>query len=198
MAILQSGNLGLEIRFIEYDSNDWVQYEILFLYKGEPMVQDHQLKRVNEHWQKRSPGAFKANQYGRDGFIPTIREALDSDQPQSFTPMDPDITMAIYPLGVFPFIASGWELIYQSDEAEQEEEDRELIREVAGGRLPGDPFTIIFKVDVYNYGETMVYHGEGPALILCVRRHELREFCEELEKEYAAFCRQWGIENPWE
>ena len=58
MAILQSGNLGLEIRFIEYDSNDWVQYEILFLYKGEPMVQDHQLKRVNEHWQKRSPGAL--------------------------------------------------------------------------------------------------------------------------------------------
>lgn len=196
MAILQSGNLGLEIRFVELDSENWVQYEILFLYKGEPMVQDHQLKRVNEHWQKRSPGAFKANQYGHDGFIPTIRAALDSDQPQSFTPIDPDITLAIYPLRGFPFIASGWELIYQSEEAEQEEQDQALIREVAGGRLPSDPFTIIFKVDMYNYGETMMYHGEGPALILLVRRHELREFCDELEQEYAAFCQRWGIEEP--
>lgn len=198
MAILQSGILELEIRFIEYDAHNWVQYEILFLYKGEPMVQDHQLKRVNEHWQKRSPGAFKANQFERDGFIPTIRAALDTDQPQAFTPFDPDITMAIYPLGIFPFIASGWELVYQSEEAVQDEQDHELIREVAGGRLPDDPFTIIFKVDVYNYGETIAYHGEGPALILCVRRHVLREFCDELEKEYAAFCRKWGIENPWE
>ena len=72
MATLNAYNLGLEIRFIELDSNNWVQYEIRFLYKDEPMVVDSQLKRSPEHWAKRSPGAFKANQYGQDGFLPTL------------------------------------------------------------------------------------------------------------------------------
>jgi len=69
---------------------------------------------------------------------------------------------------------------------------------VTGARLPSNHFNIIFKVDVYNYGTTMAYHGEGPALILVVQRYQLREFLEELEAEYDAFCKTWGIQQPQE
>jgi len=196
MAVLESGSLGLEIRFIELDSNNWIQYEILFLYNGEPMVQDHQLKRYNEHWARRSPGAFKANQYGHDGFIPTIRAALDTDEVRSFTPIDPDITFVVYPRRVFPYLTHPITPIEEEDPVTQEEEDRALIRELAGGRLPDDPFTIICKIDLYNYGRQGVYQGQGPALIVLAHRHEVRAFLEALEREYAAFCEQWGIEDP--
>lgn len=199
MAILSSYNLGLEIRFIELDSNNWVQYEIRFLYKDEPMAVDSQLKRSPEHWSKRSPGAFLANQYGQDGFLPTLWRALETEQPQFFTPIDPDVTLAIYPRQVFPRVGQEWSLIYRSQEDEQDEQDAALIREVAGALdapLPDDPFTVVLKVDMYNYGHTPMYMGSGPALILLVKRHELLAFTEALQREYDAFCAQWGIEPP--
>lgn len=192
MAKLISGNLALEIRFIELDANQWIQYEIRFLYKDEPMVQDGQLKRTNAHWQKRSPGAFKVNQYGHDGFIPTLRAALDSDEVESFTPMDPDVTFVVYPRRVFPYLSH----IMETDGSDEEEADRERIREIAGGQLPDDPVTIICKIDLYNYGEQVVYAGQGPALILLTRRHVVREFLQQLEEEYAEFCTKWNIPSP--
>ena len=84
-------------------------------------------------------------------------------------------------------------MIWASDEAIQKVLDHELVREVAGGRLPDDPFTIIFMVDVYNYGDEHAYHGEGPAMILVPRRHELRTFLDTLQAEYMEFCQKNNI-----
>ncbi|HEY9088628.1 MAG TPA: hypothetical protein VIO36_10700 [Anaerolineaceae bacterium] len=189
MAKLESGRLGLEIRFIELDTNNWIQYEIRFLYDDEPLMADGPLKRENEHWQKRSPGAFKANQYERDGFIPTLRRALETDEVSSFTPIDPDVTFVVYPRRVFPLLSH----IREPDLDDEEVADRELVREVAGGQLLSDVFTIIFMVDVYNYTGTWVYSGQGPALILLTHRSEVREFLNQLEAEYAEFCARWGV-----
>ena len=189
MAKLESGRLGLEIRFIELDTNNWIQYEIRFLYDDEPMMADGPLKRENEHWQKRSPGAFKANQYERDGFIPTLRRALETDEVSSFTPIDPDVTFVVYPRRVFPLLSH----IREPDLDDEEVADRELVREVTGGQLLSDVFTIIFMVDVYNYTGTWVYSGQGPALILLTHRSEVREFLNQLEAEYAEFCARWGV-----
>jgi hypothetical protein len=197
MAKLASGNLAIEIQYKEFDDQDWIQYEIFFLYKGQPMIQDFQLKRVNEHWQNRSPGAFKANEYQGDHLIQTIQKALDTDEPQYYKPTDPDFTLAIYPKKIFPFMPSDWEMVWASDEVIQQAEDHELVREVAGGRLPDDPFTIILMIDVYNFGEEGAYYGEGPALILLPRRNELRKFLNDLQAEYAEFCKTWNIhESP--
>ncbi len=197
MAKLTSGNLAFEIQYKEYDDQHWIQYEIFFLYKDQPMIQDAQLKRINEHWQKRSKSAFRANEYEHDELIEIIQKALDTDEPQFYEPTDPDFILAIYPKKVFPFIPRNWKLVWASDNAIQQAQDHELVRELAGGRLPDDPFTVILMVDIYNYGEEHAYCGEGPALILIPQRHELRLFLEELQKEYAEFCRTWNIpEQP--
>ena len=196
MAKLTSGNLALEIRFKEVDEQNWIQYEIFFLYKDQPMIQDSQLKRTNEHWQKRSPGAFKANEHQHDELIDVLQKALDTDEPQFYEPTDPDIVLAVYPNKVFPFLPRNWELIWASEEAIRKVEDHELVREVAGGRLPDDPFTIILMVDVHNYGEEHAYHGQGPALIMIPYRHEVCSFIEALRAEYREFCQIWGIEEP--
>jgi hypothetical protein len=198
MAKLSSRNLSLEIRYKEFDDQDWIQYEIFFLYKDQPMIQDAQLKRVNEHWQNRSAGAFKANENERDRMIDMIQKALDTDEPQYYSPTDPDIILAIYPKMIFPFMPSNLELVWASDESIQQAEDHELIREVAGGRLPDDFFTLILMVDIYNYGEEHGYYGEGPALIMMPRRHELRTFLDELQTEYAEFCKTWNIPDQQE
>jgi hypothetical protein len=72
MAKLTSGNLALEIRFREVDEAGWVQYEILFLWKNKPIIDDALLKRDNEYWQARNYGALKSNQYERDDLIAKI------------------------------------------------------------------------------------------------------------------------------
>jgi hypothetical protein len=195
MAKLISGNLALEIRYKELDAQNWIQYEIFFLYKDQPMIQDSQLKRIDEHWKNRSPGAFKANEYQHDELISILQKALDTDEAQFYEPTDPDFILAVYPNKVFPFIPRNWELLWASEEAVQEIEDHELVREFAGGRLPDDPFTIILMVDVYNYGEEHAYHCEGPAMILVIRRHELSTFIDMLGAEYKEFCQVWGIEE---
>lgn len=87
----------------------------------------------------------------------------------------------------------GFELVSLSDETTQELNDHELIREVAGGRLPGDPFMMVVMIDVYNFENINAYMGVGPALVMRVTRHELRQFLTDLEREYADFCQQWGV-----
>lgn len=196
MAKLKSNNFALEIRYVKLDIENWIQYEILFLYKDQPIIQDALLKRVNEHWRERSFGAFKANECDRDELIDTIQEALDTDEPRYYQPTDPDFIFAIYPNEIFPFMPSNLQLVWSSDEIIQQDEDHELIREVAGGRLPDDLFTLILMVDTYNFGDERAYSSEGPALILLPRRHELRQFLSELKKEYVEFCKTWKIELP--
>jgi hypothetical protein len=195
MAKLTSRNLSIEIRFLELDECQWVQYEIFFLYKDQPMVQDALLKRVNEHWSKRSLGAFKANEDEGEagGLIETLRKALETDERQYYEPIEPDFTLAIYPNMAFPFMESRYERIYTSERALQEERQHEQARVAAGGKLPDDYFTIILRIDLYNFGDEIAYAGEGPALIMMPQRKEVRKFLEDYEQEFYEFCCVWGL-----
>lgn len=194
MAKFVSHNLTLEIRFMEMTSDGWLQYEILFLYNGESIIQDKLLKRNNDYWSARSYGAFKANDYERDSLIQVIQEALDSDEPQFWEPIEPDVVVAIYPHMIFPFMPTKWKLVSVSQSYLESVENHEILREAAGGRLATDPFTIIVFVDIYNFGEESGgYKGDGPALIMCPSRYELMQFMLELRQEYDAFCQQWEI-----
>jgi len=194
MAKLTLNNLALEIRFKEFDQHNWIQYEILFLYNNQSMIEDHLLKRINEHWANRSPGAFKANEYEFDRFISFLQKALDTDTSDYYMPTDPDIILAIYPRSSFPYTISDLKPNKRlTDAIDSVSEDSALIREIAGGRLPGDTFTVILMVDVYNFGRESAYTGQGPALILMPTREELRKFCDELQSEYDEFCHMWEI-----
>lgn len=193
MAKLNSGPLTFEFRFKEYDDHCWIQYEIFFLLHGQPMIADNLLKRYNDHWNNRSPGAFKANEYEHDSLIHTLRRILDSDKPGYWVPTEPDILIGFFPNMVLPFLSADYKIVSIPDEAIQEFHDNELIREVAGGRLPSDPFLMVAMIDVYNFEDVNAYMGKGPALVMTPSRHELRQFLTDLEREYADFCQQWGV-----
>ncbi len=192
MAYLSSKYVSLEIRFVELDDQNWVQYEILFLYQGQPMVADALLKRVNAHWQKRSTGAFKANDFEYDTLVRTLNGVLDNNQPDYWEPSDPDVTLAIYPETIFPGLPSHMELVWESEESQRDREAWEQEKTLQGP-LPCDPMTVICLVDAYNFGDTRGYQGDGLALVMVVTRQELEDFRDELRREYALFCETWGM-----
>lgn len=52
MAILHDGDLSLEIRYREFEYGS-VSYDIWLRWRGELVINDAILKRVNDHWAKR-------------------------------------------------------------------------------------------------------------------------------------------------
>jgi hypothetical protein len=194
MAKLTSGNLTLEIRFREFDAAGWVQYEILFLWKNKPIIDDALLKRDSEYWRARNYSAFKANQYERDDLIAKIEKALETNEPAYWQPLEPDVIIAIYPEMFFPFLETKLEILYESEGFRQQREQREKRKQEIG-KLPDDPITLIVFVDVYNFEHSEAYTGEGPALIMCPNRSEMEAFCAELKQEYLYFQRKYKIED---
>lgn len=196
MAKLASGNLSIEIRFVELDRSNWIQYEIFFLYKDQPMIQDKLVKRVNLHLSKHSLGAFRANEDAdgdAGGLIDTLRNALQTEEMQYYVPIEPDFIFAVYPDMAFPFMGSRYIRVWKSEEAQRAEKQQEEDRAAAGGKLPYDLFTVIMMVDVYNFDDEFAYSGEGPAIIMVVTRMDLLKFLEDYEHEFNEFCRIYGL-----
>lgn len=178
MAKLQSNDLILEIKFNNFE-DEWIEYEIKFYWKDDIIVNDSILKRTGDWWDKRSSGAFLANDFERDYLIETIRKVLKTNKPEYWEPLEPDAVIAIYPEMFFPFLKSHWTLT----EDNKEEEPREKgIKEK--GEQPDDLFTIITFIDSYNFKNSGAYSGEGISLHLIVERKDLEKFVIELETEY--------------
>lgn len=196
MARLSRGNLTLEIRFVEYEQR-WVQYEILFLYRDEPLIPDAFLKRINEHWNKRSRGAFKANEYKQDSLIPVLERAIQTDQPQQWTPLEPDVVVKIlrdnYSDTQFDTGRSEIQILEISPELVERAKEAAMVRGLFGGRLPDDVFELTVFIDLYNFGEERGYQGIGPALVITASRRDLETFVTELKAEYAEFCVKWNV-----
>ncbi len=188
MAILSSGNISFEIQFKSRDEEDWIRYNIFFCYKGKSIFDDRVLKDRNysTKWLDRPYGGIKGEECDEDALIKYIEKALETGERQYYEAIEPGFLMAIYPDDFFPFMQSNRHRVYLSDESSQRENDLELIRELAGGTLPYDPFTIIIQVDSYNFGDEISYSQQGPALIMTTTRHELRQFVLELRGEYEA------------
>jgi hypothetical protein len=188
MAILTSGNLALEIRIVRRDEEDWIQYEILFTYKGKPIFDDSVLKYrdFSAFWKDRPQGGIKGEECGDDVLTGRIEEALETDEPRYYEAIEPGFLVAVYPNQFFPFMPSNYKLVFQSEESTQREEDIELIRDLVGDKLPNDLFTVIVKLDSFNFQNEIAYSSDGPALILTVTRQELRQFARVLRKEYKA------------
>ena len=196
MAKLASRNLSIEIRFLELDRDDWIQYEFIFLYKDQPIIQDKLIKRFNEHRPRRSPGAFPSNEEAADdggSLIYTLQKALETDEMQYHETIEPDFIFAIYHDMAFPFMPSRYVRVYTSEKVQREERQREEDRAAAGGKLPDDVFTVIMMADVFNFGDEIAYCGEGPAIVMKVSRLDLQNFLEDYQREYKEFCHTWGI-----
>lgn len=184
MAKLQSDNLILEIRFNSFEEQ-WVAYEIKFYWKDEIIVNDSILKRTG-WWGKRSHGTFLANDYEKDLLIETLRKVLETNKPDYWEPVEPDVKIAIYPEMFFPFLKSHWILIDEGTNEEIEQRENEKKEE---GKHPEDLFTIIIFIDSYNFKNCEYYSGEGISLHMIITRKDLEKFVTELETEYNSYNR---------
>jgi hypothetical protein len=97
MAKLQSDGLTLDIKFMGF-KDEWIEYEIKFYWKDEIIINDSLLKREGEYWGKRSTGAFLANDYQKDFLTETIRDILQTNEPEYWEPLEPDDIFTIITL----------------------------------------------------------------------------------------------------
>ena len=193
MALLKSELLSLEINFVRFEY-DWVQYEIYFRWENEPIINDKLLKRDGEYWGSRKTGSFLATEDEKDRLIDTISKVLETNEPEYWEPIDPDIIVAIYPEMYFPFLKSHYTLIHESEDHKKKREEREKLKKELGS-LPDDSFTIIVFIDAYNFNNSDAYYGEGISLHLIVDRVTLENFNSELSKEYSEFKEKYKVDE---
>lgn len=186
MAKLSSNNLTLEIRYKDFQAGD-VKYEIGFLWENESMINDALLKRWSDYWSSRSKGYFLAAEYEKDFLIATITKALQTDEPQYWRSLDPDVTFAIYPKKRIPFIKPNNERITH-------EEETELTQKSKTKQLD-DWFTVIAFVDAYNFQNSDTYCDGGIALHMLVKRRDVEIFCATLKEEYAEFIQKFKVDE---
>jgi len=176
MAKIQSNNLALEIKFNRFE-DEWIAYEISFLWKYKIIINDDILKK-DRWWDRRKYGNFLVNDYEKDYLIETLKKVLETNKSEYWEPIEPDAKIAIYPESYFPFLKDHWvkvddtcEKIIQVDNDKQDTNNYEL-------------FTIITFIDTYNFIDCRSYSSEGISLHLIVTRKDLEKFVTDLETEY--------------
>lgn len=180
MAKLQSDNLILEIIFKPFEY-EWINYEIMFCWKDDIIINDNILKKAGEYWGKRPYGTFMANDYERDHLIDTIRKVLDTNGPEYWEPLEPDAKIAIYPDEFFPFLKSHWTLVDEKDDETKQDENEKQEKD----KNTDDLFTVIIFIDSYQFKGCVAYSGEGISLHMVVTRKDLEKFATDLEIEYS-------------
>jgi hypothetical protein len=193
MAKLQSDNLALEIKFDIFEE-EWVAYEISFLWKNEFIVNDNILKK-SRWWDRRKHGTFLANDYEADSLIEIIKNCLATNKPDYWEPIEPDAKIGIYPEIYFPFLNDHWvtvedtgEKVLQAEEQPKQERQTELSKD--GQNTKYELFTIITFIDSYNFEGCSSYSSEGISLHMIATRKELEKFVIDLETEYNELLRK--------
>lgn len=210
MAKLQSNNLMLEIKFSMLEE-DWIAYEIGFLWNNDLIINDDILKK-GRWWDKRKYGTFLANDYETDCLIETLKKSLSTNKSEYWEPIEPDAKIAIYPERYFPFLKDHWVTVEETEEDILQDEGNEETIEVVKGEAKTieeianaaqdmtssedlsinsrkgtdeyDLFTIIAFIDTYNFNESKSYSSEGISLHLIATRKDLEKFVTDLETEY--------------
>lgn len=139
MAKIRSGNLSLDIKFKRFE-DEWIAYEISFLWRDEIIVNDKILKK-NRWWEKRIHGTFLANDYEKDFLIETIKKTIETNKPEYWEPIEPDVKIAIYPEEYFPFLKSHWVPVEEVDEKIAQ------IREQLKEQIEGQPNLSAEKIE---------------------------------------------------
>ncbi len=190
---VSSDKLGLEIEYIGW-RHGWLNYEITFCWRNKCLLNSRCLKRKTKR-----VGAILANdepnEIEQDDLIRTLKKVLETNKPDYWEPIEPEVTIAFYPEMHFPFIESHWERVYESDPMKVRREEREQQKQESGGILPDDDITVAVMVDTYNFIDEGGYSGDGVALILHPTRQQLEVFCAELEREYEALEKPKMVEE---
>lgn len=196
MAKLSSGNLSLEIEYTGWKCG-WLNYEITFCWGGKHLLNSRCLKRKTRRtgasWVNNEP-----NEIEQDDLVRVLKRVLETNKPDYWEPIEPEIVVAFYPEMYFPFIDSHWELMYESDSMKVRREEREEQKEEFGGKLPDDDITVVVNVDTYNFVGEGGYSGQGIALIMVVSRETLEVFCTDLEREYVVLEKPKMVEDTEE
>lgn len=192
MAILSSEKLSLEIRFREIDAQQNVQYDTWIRYDGKAVINPGILKRDDAYWNNRISDGLRASDGMDDRLIPTLQEALETNQPRSWQPVESGFSLYVYPEIFFPPTSQEdferpFRLEYFPDSTEKPPEQRSA----AGGKLPNDLINIYVPVDLFNFSGTHSYGGTGLAMHLCVYRWEVEDFLDDLKYEYAELLRRY-------
>lgn len=111
---------------------------------------------------------------------------LETNEPEYWEPVEPDIIMAIYPDIFFPFLKSHWVLVEKDGEkyigADRKDSDN-------NSRNSNDLFTVITFVDSYGFKGSDSYSGEGMSLHIITTRKDLEKFVTDLEIEHNDFMK---------
>lgn len=184
MAILTHNDLSFEFCFKELDDCLWIQYEIYFKWKGEPVFRDELLKTRKGSWEKRSHGALKANDCEEDYFLAVLNKVLEDNVRAHWVPTDPAVVVGFYPDEPYPFYPSPPKLLYAADHVIEEALERDELKAESGGKLPDDIISMVVFIDVHNWNGAIGYHDQG--FCLCMLPHRW-----ELEKFYTDLCEEW-------
>lgn len=192
MARLTSEGTTLEIRFNNFQVG-WVDYEIRFLSQGQPILNENILGRhgCRENY---ASGAIFANDHRECDLLPVLKKVLETNQPDFWEPIEPDVILAIYPEWYFPFLDSKWKIVKESDEARSKRLERNRLKEEKGV-LPDDFITLICFVNAYAFKDRNAYCNSGISLHLIVKRHEIEKFYEELKAEYLEFKKRFKVDE---
>ena len=193
MAVLSVGDLSLEIAYRDFEGG-WVNYDIWLRWQGEPVINDAILKRQGEYWGKRGIGAISASADGECGVLPLLRRVIETQKSDYWEPIDPDILLAVYVDGSFPFLPSKWVLIEESPQQKAEREERTLAREKSGPLLD-DLVEIILFADIYNFSGAEAYAGDGFCFRLTPTYAALQNFYGDLRGEYVAFRERHDVQG---
>lgn len=197
MAAIVHDRLSFEIRYRAWE-HGWVVYDIAYGWGGEPIFNDAVMKRHNDYWDGRGPGEFHANDDDFCCFIPLLDKVIEEEAAAHVTTLDPDVTLAIWPHDIFPFMPSKYRLIFESPDAQRGREAEEVRRREAGGTLPTDSVELMLFVDTYNFRDSGSYSGEGVCLRMQPTWSELQLFRAALKAEFRAFAQEHGIVAEYE
>lgn len=204
MATITCREFSLDIEFTQR-GEDFIAYYISLTRNGVPVINPRIYDGLSREGQKRVRGAG-ADDTG-ERLIATLEWALQNNQATYWEPVDPDVTLAIYPDDVFPLdpahrkvvrfnegspfdlsrptLAPNEIEVWTSEEADEEDAKYEAKKQALGGKHPDDLVCLILSISNNVFGGEGYSHT-GPALILHPTRRKVSAFVRALKSEYRA------------
>lgn len=193
MAVLQNGDLSLDIAYRSYELGG-VEYDITLRWRGVPVLNDAILKRSGEYWANRGVGSITTDAGCECGVLPLLRRALETNMAVSWEPDDPDILLIIRPGYGSSFLVSGTRGGAGSSEEKAHVETLERERRERKP-TPGDGWEIVVFVDAYTFEGAGGYYDSGLCFCLATTREGMQHFYAALKQEYQLFRTHWKVQE---
>lgn len=184
MAVLQDEKIGLEVRFSPDCDGDILEYDVRFLWNGEPIIRDEVIRSDNEYWMAHLPGGFRAWDHGDDVLIRAIRRVLETDTADYWESLEPSVNIQFLPGVSFDDLTSLWKVAVGKNVSECVKDYVESVRDKLAQQRQDATCLVIARVDPFNLRDQQLYHLGGACLVLHVERSQLEQFAAELDSEY--------------